>query len=236
MNYSLQIERDGFAIFEDVIDSNTLELLEKELQHIEIDHLASKRAGKAFGMRNLMAAAPLTRELANSASLRSIAEAVLGNTARVVRAIYFDKHKDANWKVAWHQDLTIAVREQIEVEGFRAWSVKAGITHVQPPVAVLEHMLTLRVHLDNTDEANGALRVLPGTHRYGRLEPYQIQHFKQHQQLVTCSVPRGGILAMRPLLLHSSLPSLNPTHRRVLHLEYASVNLPPELEWFEAAK
>ena len=236
MQYSRQIEQDGFAILENVIDSTTLELLENELQHIEIDHLTNQRAGKAFGLRNLMAAAPLTRHLANSPSLSSIVEVVLRNTAQVVRAIYFDKHKDANWKVAWHQDLTIAVREQVEVEGFRAWSVKAGITHVQPPLAVLEHMLTLRVHMDCTDEANGALRVLPGTHRYGRLEPHQIQHFKQQQELVTCSVPRGGILAMRPLLLHSSLPAINPTHRRVLHFEYAAVDLPPELEWFEAAK
>lgn len=236
MNYIHQIEQDGYAVLENSIDSDTLELLEKELQHVEIDHLASQRAGKAFGLRNLMTAAPLTRDLANSPSLRSIVEPVLGVTARVVRAIYFDKHKDANWKVAWHQDLTIAVREQRDVEGFRAWSVKAGITHVQPPVAVLEQMLTLRVHMDDANETNGALRVLPGTHRYGRLEPHQIQHFKQQQELVTCSVARGGILAMRPLLLHSSLPSLNPSHRRVLHFEYASTDLPAGLEWFEAAK
>ena len=228
-----QVERDGFAIVENAVDSQTLTALEKELHHLEIDHLASQRAGKAFGLRNLMAAVPLTRDLANSRELRSIVRPVLGNTARVVRTIYFDKHKDANWKVAWHQDLTIAVREKVDVEGFRAWSVKAEITHVQPSVAVLEKMLTLRVHLDDTSEANGALRVLPGTHRHGRLDPDQIQYWKQHQKVVTCSVNRGGVVAMRPLLLHSSLPSLNPTHRRVLHFEYASVALPAGLEWFE---
>ena len=233
MSYTGEIERDGFAILENTVDSNKLRLLEKELQHLEIDHLASQRAGKAFGLRNLTAAVPLTRDLANSDALRSIVHPVLGDTARVVRTIYFDKHKDANWKVAWHQDLTIAVREKVDVEGFRAWSVKAGITHVQPPVAVLEHMLTLRVHLDDTSEGNGALRVLPGTHRHGRLDPDQIQYWKQHQNLVTCSVKRGGVVAMRPLLLHSSLPSLNPTHRRVLHFEYASIDLPAGLEWFE---
>ena len=124
--------------------------------------------------------------------------------------------------------------DKIDVEGFRAWSIKAGITHVQPPVAVLEQMLTVRVHLDDTDEANGALRVLPGTHRYGRLEPDQIQYWKHRQNPVTCSVMRGGVVLMRPLLLHSSLPSLNPTHRRVLHFEYASIDLPAGLEWFEA--
>ena len=234
MSYTGEIERDGFAILENAVDSHTLIVLEKELQHLEIDHLASQRAGKAFGLRNLTSAVPVTRELANSNALRSIVQPVLGDTARVVRTIYFDKHKDANWKVAWHQDLTIAVREKIDVEGFRAWSIKAGITHVQPPVAVLEQMLTLRVHLDDTSEANGALRVLPGTHRHGRFDPDQIQYCKQQQNVVTCSVKRGGVVAMRPLLLHSSLPSLNPTHRRVLHFEYASIDLPAGLKWFEA--
>lgn len=233
MSYTGESERDGFAILENAVDSNTLRLLEEELQHLEIDQLASQRAGKAFGLRNLTTAVPLTLDLANSDALRSIVHPVLGDSARVVRTIYFDKHKDANWKVAWHQDLTIAVREKVEVEGFRAWSSKAGITHVQPPVAVLEHMLTLRVHLDDTGEANGALRILSGTHRHGRLDPEQIQFWKQKQNVVTCSVKRGGVVAMRPLLLHSSLPSLNPTHRRVLHFEYASIDLPAGLEWFE---
>jgi len=151
----------------------------------------------------------------------------------VVRAIYFDKHKNANWKVAWHQDLTIAVREQLEVEGFNAWSIKAGIPHVQPPLSILNNLLTLRVHLDHTDQNNGALRVLPGTHRFGRLDANQIQYWKENQGVVTCSVPCGGVMVMRPLLLHSSLPALAPEHRRVLHFEYSSVELPPELEWFE---
>ena len=236
MSYINQIERDGYAILENWIDNYPLELLEKQFQNVGIDHRASQRAGKAFGLRNLMTAVPLTRELAISESLRSIVEPFLGSSARVVRTIYFDKHKDANWKVAWHQDLTIAVREKVNVEGFRAWSMKAGITHVQPPVSLLEHMLTIRVHLDDTGEANGALRVLPGTHRFGRLEPDQIQHWKQHQQLVVCSVKRGGVVAMRPLLLHSSLPALNPTHRRVLHFEYTSSDLPSGLEWFEESR
>jgi hypothetical protein len=233
MTYNREIEQDGFAILENAVDSHTLTAIEKELQHVEIDHRASQRAGKAFGLRNLTTAVPLTRDLSNSKILRSIVEPVLGDSARVVRTIYFDKHKDANWKVAWHQDLTIAVREKVDVEGFRAWSIKAGITHVQPPVAVLEHMLTLRVHLDDTGELNGALRVLPGTHRHGRLDPDQIQYWKQRRNPVTCSVQRGSVVAMRPLLLHSSLPSLNPTHRRVLHFEYAAIDLPAGLEWFE---
>ena len=228
-----QIDKMGFAIREAVVDETTIELLCRELERAEIERLGSQRAGRAFGLRDLMNVVPATRSFAHSDRLMSLVEPILGRGARVVRGIYFDKHKDANWKVAWHQDLTIAVRERIDVEGFRAWSSKAGITHVQPHVSILENMLTLRVHLDDTDETNGALRVLAGTHRYGRLEPEQIQYWKQHTDAVTCEVKRGGIVAMKPLLLHSSLPAVNPEHRRVLHFEYASIELPGELQWLE---
>ncbi|HET9711933.1 MAG TPA: phytanoyl-CoA dioxygenase family protein [Pyrinomonadaceae bacterium] len=233
VNYIDDIAREGFAVIEGFLDSETVDSLIRELAKAKVDEFGSQRAGRAFGLRNLLNAVPATRELANSAALRSLVKPILGNTARVVRSIYFDKHTNANWKVAWHQDLTIAVREKLEIEGFNAWSIKAGIPHVQPPLSILNNLLTLRVHLDHADDTNGALRVLPGTHRHGRLDANQIQFWKENQRVVTCSVPRGGVMVMRPLLLHSSLPALEPEHRRVLHFEYSSVELPAELEWFE---
>ena len=224
MSYIDEITEHGFAIRDDFVAYETIETLREELE---------RAAGRAFGLRDLMNVVPFTRTFANSATLMSLVEPVLGGGARVVRGIYFDKHKDANWKVTWHQDLTIAVRERVDVDGFRAWSSKAGITHVQPPVSILENMLTLRVHLDHTDESNGALRVLPGTHRHGRLDADEIQYWKQHSEVITCRVRRSGVVAMRPMLLHSSLPSMNPEHRRVLHFEYASIDLPGGLSWLE---
>ncbi len=232
MSYVEDVARDGFAVVPEFLDSTAVSHALEALAGVRIDNGDGQRAGKAFGIRNLLNVVPFTRELANSAECRSLVEPVLGSGARVVRGIYFDKHKDANWKVAWHQDMTIAVRERVEVEGYGPWSIKAGIHHVQPPVAVLDNMLTLRIHLDQADESNGALRVLPGSHASGRLDSSQIEACKQ-QQPVTCVVPAGGALLMRPLLLHSSKPALNPSHRRVLHFEYSSVALPAGLKWFE---
>src|SRR5262245_26543174 len=114
MTYIDNIAQDGFAVIESVVDITALQAMKRKLA--EVNGLGSRRAGKAFGIRNLMNAIPSTRTLANSDSLRSLAEPILGKSARVVRGIYFDKHTDANWKVAWHQDLTIAVRERIEVD------------------------------------------------------------------------------------------------------------------------
>lgn len=233
MTYVEDIARDGFAVLEDVIDSETVANLLRAVANAANRDLNRERAGKAFGIRNLLNVIPFTRDLANLHACRSIVEPLLGSAARVVRGIYFDKHKDANWKVAWHQDLTIAVQERVDITGYGPWSIKAGIHHVQPPVSILQNMLTLRLHLDDTDESNGALRVLPGTHHYGRLDPCQIEYWKERQTAVTCSVKRGGVIVMRPLLLHSSMQAVDPSHRRVLHFEYSPDDLPGELRWFE---
>lgn len=232
-DYVDEIAKRGFAVVENVVGGETVADLLRALAHARIDQGESQRAGKAFGIRNLLNVVPLTRDLANSAACCSVVESILGSNARVVRGIYFDKHPDANWKVAWHQDLTIAVQQRIEVDGYGPWSIKAGIHHVQPPVTILENMLTVRLHLDDTDEANGALRVVPGSQQHGRLDPEQIEYWKQ-QRPFTCVVKSGGALVMRPLLLHSSLAAVNPKHRRVLHFEYSSTDLPSGLRWFEA--
>jgi ectoine hydroxylase-related dioxygenase (phytanoyl-CoA dioxygenase family) len=151
-----------------------------------------------------------------------------------VRGILFDKLPEANWKVPWHQDLSIAVRGRVDVAGFGPWSVKAGVPHVQPPLPLLENMLALRLHLDDCDAANGPLRVIPRSHTGGRLSPTAIRAWRSQQAAVACLVPRGGALLMRPLLLHASSPALRPGHRRVIHLEFAAEGLPGGLQWCAA--
>ena len=91
------------------------------------------------------------------------------------------------------------------------------------------------VHLGDAAETNGALRVLPGSHRLGRLSPAQIQQQRAQQADVLCAVAAGDALLMRPLLLHASGRSTSQRHRRVLHIEYAAFALPDGLDWHEGA-
>ena len=65
--------------------------------------------------------------------------------------------------------------------------MKAGNPHVQPPVAVLQRMLTLRLYLDHTDESNGALGVLRGSHKHGRMEARDIQSWREGSKWATCN-------------------------------------------------
>ncbi|MGA3172516.1 MAG: phytanoyl-CoA dioxygenase family protein [Chthoniobacteraceae bacterium] len=226
-NTAESLEALGYRIIPNAIPAGTLEELTQS-----VESLTEGDAGKCVaGARQLAARVPTVARVASSQSTAKILRSLGSPGAFLVRSIFFDKQPGANWKAAWHQDLTIAVLERRETPGFGPWSQKAGMSHVQPPAAVIEGMITLRLHLDDCDADNGALRVLPGSHRGGILSAEQIQCWRKKEPEAICAVAKGGILAMRPLLLHASSPALRPRHRRVIHLEFAMDELPGGLEW-----
>jgi len=226
------LERDGFAIVPEALDAQMVAALIAAVGRAG-DGAGSQRRGSVYALRNLLEVVPAVAALAEAPEVRSLVALTLGPDCFPVRGILFDKTPEANWNVAWHQDLSIAVRERRDVDGFGPWSEKAGVVHVQPPARVLERMLTVRLHLDDCDETNGPLLVLPGSHRGGRLTASEIQHQRTLMPGVTCPVPAGGALLMRPLLLHASSASQSPRHRRVIHLEYAAEPLPAGLQWHQ---
>ena len=231
-NHSEQVNESGFAIIPNVIELSLADALSAEIQQLQLSQAVKQRGGKAFGIRRLLEVVPAVRTLAESEILRSLVEPALGKNAKVTRGIFFDKNPVANWKVPWHQDVMIALQAKKEAAGFSAWSTKAGVVHAQPPVEILQSILAIRHYLDDTDENNGALRVIPGSHKFGLLADEEINKLKENTGEVTCVVTKGGALLLRPLLLHASSAAILPTHRRVLHLEYSAHNLPDGLEWY----
>ena len=181
------------------------------------------------GQRNILLSNPRVWGIVGA--LKSVAQICLGDAVSVVRGILFDKQPGANWKLPFHQDRTIAVAEQIDAEGYSGWSVKEGIVHVRPPVEVLEKTVAIRVHLDRCHADNGALRVIPDTHKLGMLSADAIERIAAKQNQVTLEVGEGDIVLMSPLLLHASSPAVSPSHRRVIHLEYSSAGLPKGLQF-----
>jgi ectoine hydroxylase-related dioxygenase (phytanoyl-CoA dioxygenase family) len=171
-------------------------------------------------------------QLSRSAEVRSLVIPALGERCVAVRAILFNKTAESNWKVSWHQDVVIAVKERADVPGYGPWSIKNGVSHVRPPAAILEKMLAVCIHIDDCSDDNGPLRVLPGTHNNGILSDAEIVEMNKDREFV-CSVNRGDVILMRPLLLHASSPARNSSSRRVIHIEFASAELPSPLHWHD---
>jgi ectoine hydroxylase-related dioxygenase (phytanoyl-CoA dioxygenase family) len=220
--FERSIATAGWAVTHRVADANAI----AELR----DCLAPLAQAGRGGARNLLDE-PRIAALAAAPTLRQFAAAILGDSCVAVRAIFFDKTPQANWKVVWHQDLTVATQQRVEVPDYGPWTEKGGVPHVQPPTNILEHMLAVRLHLDPCTADNGPVRVIDGTHRLGRLAPAAIDRLRTEHAESICLVAEGGVLAFRPLLLHASSPATRPGHRRVIHVEYAAQALAPPLRW-----
>ena len=230
------VDRDGFAVIEGVVDPATVDGLVSAIDRAGPLDALLRRDEEVYGMRDLLRSIPEVRALAGSPCLLDLVDRALGPGSFAVRGLLFDKTAGANWGVPWHQDLTIAVKSRVEAVGYGPWNLKGGIPRVRPPVEVIASMLTVRVHLDDCDRGRGPLRVIPGSHRGGRLDAGSTRAWLDREPAVDCLVPRGGVVLMRPLFLHASSSATDPGRRRVVHLEYAARALPGGVEWFEAVK
>lgn len=150
---------------------------------------------------------------------------------RVVQCTYFHKSPTSNWLVTWHQDRSVPVASRVDSPELTGWSTKEGMTFVHGPDELLAQMVAVRLHLDDSLDANGPLRVIPGSHQTGTLSNEQIEALRQNNRDVPCLVPKGGVLAMRPLILHASSKSTSQNPRRVLHFLFGPENPRFGLAW-----
>ncbi len=243
MNFQEQLSENGFAIIEQIFSQNELERI---LQEIEIYSENNSKNNDIFAIRCFLLKVPTLKNILLNEKITSLLS-VFGENYKVVKAIYFDKPKSTNWLVNWHQDLTISVKEKFEIEAFSKWlpkkysdknssdDHKEGYFSVQPTQKYLDNILTIRIHLDDCTKENGALRVLPKTHKIIQnskdFPTDYLAKFSHNEQI--CEIKKGGILLMKPLILHSSKRTENNQKRRVIHLEFSNLALPKPLIWAE---
>ncbi|HEY6991199.1 MAG TPA: phytanoyl-CoA dioxygenase family protein [Bryobacteraceae bacterium] len=224
------LNQNGFAVVPDVIDRQKVDALLCAISKADDGNAVRRRSG-VYAIRNLLDLVPAVAELSTSQKVIGIAREALGPDTVPVKGTLFDKTPDANWLVPWHQDLTICVNSRVDADGYGPWTIKAGVINVQPPVSVLERMLAIRIHLDDCNAQNGALKFLPGSHTRGRLSAEQIAAAQAEGAPITCEVESGGAVLMKPLVLHASSAASDPRHRRVIHIDFAAIDLPPGLSW-----
>lgn len=221
MGADLRMEPDGAALYAGALDPGWLSRLLPLAAHLPEGRAGERLAG---GPDIAAAAGP-------GGPLGSIAASVLGSAARPVRAVLFDKTSASNWAVGWHQDRTILVRERVEAPGFGPWSNKQGLTHVEPPFAIMQGMITLRAHLDDCGPDNAPLLVAPGSHRLGRIPADQAAAVAGKLGQAVCLAGAGDVWCYATPILHASERSVRPRRRRVLQLDYAGADLPCGLHW-----
>lgn len=215
------LESDGVVVCEQVLSKTIVASL-----RADFDAIAGGPGARAFEPSE-----DIQRLVGERGVMGSLAAALANRPVKSVRILFFDKTPDSNWGVPWHQDRTIAVRQRHEMDGYGPWTSKNGVTHVEPPVTILERMLTLRLFVDDCGPENGPLEVACGSHRCGRVPADEVREIVQRSEIFAATGRSGDVLAMRLLAIHSSKRAKSPAHRRVLHVDYASVELPAPLKW-----
>ncbi|WP_294197715.1 phytanoyl-CoA dioxygenase family protein [uncultured Chryseobacterium sp.] len=230
-NHKNIILENGFTVINNIFSDEEIRQIGAVIQHIDTSKETFRKSEDLFAIRQFLKEIPEVQDLIFNENLKTVISELFGNKYFVIKSIYFDKPETSNWYVAYHQDLTISVDQKMQLEGFGPWTTKQNQFAVQPPLDILENIYTIRIHLDDTDENNGALKVVPGSHIKDIYRPETIDWTIETEEI--CRVEKGGIMIMKPLLLHGSSRTTNGKRRRVIHIEFSERELPGGLNWSE---
>lgn len=221
-----RLEDRGFDILNHVYDKRAIRKMK-----VKLDTYIKQNGEASFGMRKVLLKMPELKNILWNENFKRIIKTIDKN-AFLTKAIYFDKSPKDNWYVTWHQDVPINVLEKIETDGFSSWTTKKGVISVCPPEIISKNTFSIRVHLDDTTAKNGSLKVIPGSHKK-RLSDEDITLITTNSIPFISEVSSGGVQLIKPLLLHASSQVKVQKRRRVLHLEFSSIELPNGLEYAE---
>jgi hypothetical protein len=174
---------EGFAVIKEVFTTEQVDSILQTISLVDKNKPTFRKTGDLFAIRQFLKEIPACYQLIFTERMKSIIVQLFGDDYFVTKAIYFDKPEQSNWLVAYHQDLTISVDKKGDIEGFGPWTVKQSQFAVQPPLSILKSNFTVRIHLDDTDQNNGALKVIPKSHLKGIYRPETIDWTKEKAEL-----------------------------------------------------
>lgn len=230
----IELKENGYSILNDLYTESEIKRILTCIKESKNDESSFLKTKDLFAIRQLIKNNPELGDLLFNSKLVQLISSLYESDYFLTKSIYFDKPSSSNWFVAYHQDLSISVDNKFELENYVNWTLKKNQYGVQPPVQILEDTITIRIHLDNTDEDNGALKVIPKSHLYGIIRSNS-EYWNLDKEKI-CKVKKGGIMLMKPLILHASNRTTNGKKRRVIHLEFNKHNLAKPLNWLEKYK
>lgn len=227
----VELEENGYSVLTDLYSEDEISQILNCIQKAEQNENSSLKTKDLFAIRQLIKSVPEISDLLFNSKLIDLISELSDSECFLTKAIYFDKPSESNWFVAYHQDLSISVDTKADLRNFLNWTFKKGQYGVHPPIEILKDTITIRIHLDDADENNGALKVIPKSHLNGIIRA-DSKDWKIEREFI-CKVKKGGAMLMKPLTLHASNRTTNGKKRRVIHLEFNKHKLPKPLAWLE---
>ena len=229
--HKTELEENGYSVISNVYSDQEILQIVECIKNTSSDNDEVMKTKDVFAIRQLLKHIPELGKILYNQNLIALLSDLSQSEYFLTKAIYFDKPCTSNWFVAYHQDLSISVDNKVDVKNYTNWTFKKGQYGVQPPLKILEDTITIRIHLDNTNKENGALKVIPKSHLDGIVR-VDSKNWNLKNEYV-CEVEKGGVMLMKPLTLHASDRTTNGKQRRVIHLEFNKHQLSKPLQWLE---
>ncbi len=227
----IELDENGYSIIPNLYSNDEIEKILFCIENAILSETSFSKTKDIFAIRQLIHTIPELKTHLFNTHLTTLVASLFQSDYFLTKAIYFDKPGTSNWFVAYHQDLSISVTKKMEIEGYCNWTHKKGQYGVQPPIHILQNTITVRIHLDDTDQNNGALRVVPKSHLQGIIRK-ESKDWNTETEYI-CNINKGGAMLMKPLTLHASNKTTNQKQRRVIHLEFSNQTLTKSIDWLE---
>ena len=227
----IELNENGYSILTDLHSENEIEAILVCIENTTQNENSFLKTKDLFAIRQLLKNIPELTKLLFNTKMKHLLLELSASNYFLTKAIYFDKPSESNWFVGYHQDLSISVDQKLNLSNYKNWTFKKGQYGVQPPIHILQDTITLRIHLDDTNKNNGALKVIPKSHLRGIIR-VESKDWDPKNEFI-CEVPKGGAMLMKPLTLHASNRTTNGKRRRVIHLEFNKHKLTTPLNWLE---
>jgi len=233
--YVAQFKKDGIVTIEGVFTSDEMvtlrDLLDKTIEQAEADlnwrgHPPEQQIhtmnGEVHVLWEVYERCPEAARFTLHPDLIRFGEAALGGpVARTNVGTMFDKVAGCGNSIDWHQDdfFQLTPPPGVTVDPSEYWK-QLGNYHVRSDQLeawtddFISQVMTVRINIDDQREENGALRVLPGSHKQtpfhrqdsGAQAIYVAEHEKN--ELIGIA-DEGSVTIYSQNLLHSSRPNQN---------------------------
>ena len=192
---------EGWFVVEDVFSGDECEEILGHVEQAALDIALGERDDGPLSYRPMMhLTSPDLQAVASDARWGPIVMPLLGDDVRLYWEQAVAKPPQARTELPWHQD--------------------NGYTPTIP-----EEYVTCWLALDDADEQNGCIWVLPGSHLQGTLDhhdgsgPFRVG-YDGGDDGVPVPIRRGSVLVFSSLIMHRSGPNVTDRPRRAWILQY----------------
>ena len=206
-NEELRVEsdfdRDGFKIFRNVIDSGLIAEASAHVDWLQKQH--PDLSGEELG-HTLLASDPFWVRLISDDRLLDIAQQFIGPDIALFASHYISKPPFSGKPVLWHQD--------------------AAFWNLEPM-----NVVTLWLAVDKSDDENGCLRIVPGSHKrkiedlrdrsdIANVLGSEIAVDVDESEAFDVELEPGDVEVHHPNIIHGSKANLSPRRRAGLTIRY----------------